>query len=116
MNDETAIGAAGPGDMEMTDLASLYREQFDAHVGKEFGVLLGDGARFTLVLGEIKETVNKASPRPGGGFSLSFVGPESPMFEHGNIILTDPEGRNMVVYAVNHGPAAGSLHYSVIIS
>lgn len=116
MSDDPSDGGNGQESLEILDAGALGRDQFEPHVGKDFGVRLGDGVRFTLVLNKVEATVNNAATRPGGGFSMIFIGPETPMIEQGNIILTDPDGRNMVLYTVNHGPAEGGYRYSVIVS
>ena len=100
---------------EAASPADLTRAMFEDRIGEAFSMRGGDHVCVQLVLEEVSAT-RHGGDRPGGGFCLGFSGPEAPYFMQGNIILTLPDGRETVLFAVNTGPKEGRMQYQIILS
>ena len=97
------------------DPGELTRAMFEDRVGDSFTMRGADQAELELVLEAVTAT-RHAGDRPGGGFHLVFSGPQDPHFLQGNIILTLPDGRDAVLFAVNNGPQDGRMRYQIVLS
>lgn len=95
------------------DLASLRIDDFAAHLGADFEMLVGDGV-VPLKLVKVDPAGN--SGRAGGAFSLVFVAPKGTGHQQATYLLTHPALGTMEIFLVPVGPESGGAGYQAIFT
>lgn len=116
MTDDSQTQQTAEDDPTLVDPSELRREQFEPLLGQTFKVPLSDGGHIGMELVEVNKTLCDAEFGERRGFRLTLKGPMEPHFVQGNIKLESPDGRSMILFAVNNGPKDGGHMYQVVVS
>jgi hypothetical protein len=91
----------------------IVMDDFARYRGQTFEVLLGEDQVFPIVL-ETLEPI-QPSPRPGGSFSLTFVGPLSPILNQGMYDVRCGD-ETWLLFIVPLGPKGDVAHYEAVFN
>jgi hypothetical protein len=91
----------------------LTREHFSGHIGEMFHVAAGE---HTFALKLVEAAPGAKSLRPGGAFSLVFIGPPAPVLPQASYPMRHDALGRIGIFIVPVGPRDGGMSYEAVFN